>query len=46
MGSVTTAKQELKALGTGATIGVLGASVTSQIMNAVKDSEKRKPSLT
>ena len=42
MGSVTTAKQELKALGTGATIGVLGASVTSQIMNAVKDSEKKK----
>tara|TARA_Y100000052_G_C2920767_1_gene68123 strand:+ start:69 stop:608 length:540 start_codon:yes stop_codon:yes gene_type:complete len=42
MGSVTTAKQELKALGTGTVIGALGANVTSQIMNAVKDSEKKK----
>ena len=30
MGSVTTAKQELKALGTGLTIGALGASVTDR----------------
>ena len=42
MGSVTTAKQELKALGTGTVIGALGANVTTQIMNAVKDSEKKK----
>lgn len=42
MGSVTTAKQELKALGTGVTIGALGASVTDRILSAAKNSEKEK----
>jgi len=34
--------KEVKALGTGAVMGALGANVTNQIMSAVKDSEKKK----